>query len=122
MTSTCASLVLNATGNRMTDFGGYNLPSGRARSDSSFYWTQTQKRSIVVPLGLTPEELQAEIARRMTALDEAQDDAEHLGPYGDLLRLAAQIAFQRAADLIDANNRRLSEQLAELGLVARQAP
>ena len=67
-------------------------------------------------LGLSTDELQTEISRRMAALDEAQDDAEHLGQYGDLLRLAAQIAFQRAAELIDLNNQRLSEQLSELGL------
>ncbi len=69
-------------------------------------------------MGLTPDELQTEITRRMNALDEAQDDAEHLGQYGDLLRLAAQIAFQRAAELIELNNQRLSVQLAELGIVA----
>jgi hypothetical protein len=70
-----------------------------------------------VTLGLTYEELQDEIVRQMAALDEAQEEGEHLGPYGDLLRLAAQIAFQRAADLIVANNRRLAEQLAALGLL-----
>ena len=69
-------------------------------------------------LGLTHEELQAEIARQMTALDEAQEESEHLGPYGDLLRLAAQVAFQRAADLILANNLRLTEQFVALGLLA----
>lgn len=67
-------------------------------------------------LGLSAEELQSEIARRMTALEEAQDDAEHLGQYGDLLRLAAQIAFQRAAELIELNNQRLSEQLVAFGI------
>lgn len=66
--------------------------------------------------GLTIEELQQEIGLRMTALDEAQDDAEHLGQLGDLLRLSAQIAFQRAAELIDLNNQKLSEQLAALGI------
>ena len=66
--------------------------------------------------GLTAEELQQEIGIRMTALDEAQDDAEHLGQLGDILRLSAQIAFQRAAELIDLNNQRLTEQLATLGL------
>lgn len=66
-------------------------------------------------LGLSTDELQDEISRRMTALDEAQDDAEHLGQYGDLLRLAAQIAFQRAAELIDLNNQRLTAQLSALG-------
>lgn len=67
-------------------------------------------------LGLTPDELQIEITRRMSALDDAQEDADHIGQYGDLLRLAAQIAFQRAAELIDLNNRRLGEQLAALGI------
>jgi hypothetical protein len=70
-----------------------------------------------VTLGLTYDELQDEITRQMAALDEAQEEGEHLGPYGDLLRLAAQIAFQRAADLIVANNRRLAEQLTALGLL-----
>jgi len=54
----------------------------------------------------------------MTALNEAQVDAEHLGQYGDLLRLAAQIAFQRAAELIDLNNQRLTAQLSALGIDA----
>ena len=66
--------------------------------------------------GLTTDELQREIEARMTALDEAQDDAEHLGQLGDILRLSAQIAFQRAAELIELNNKRLTEQLAALGL------
>jgi CHASE3 domain sensor protein len=69
-----------------------------------------------VHFGLTIDELQNEIGIRMAALDEAQDDAEHLGQLGDLLRLAAQVAFQRAAELIDLNNQRLTEQLAALGL------
>ena len=43
-------------------------------------------------LGLTYEELQVEITRQIAALDEAQEESEHLGPYGDLLRLAAQVA------------------------------
>jgi hypothetical protein len=67
-----------------------------------------------VMLGMTTDELQVEIQRRMDALDDAQEDQEQLGPYGDLLRTAAIIAFQRAAELIDANNRRISEQLAGL--------
>lgn len=67
-------------------------------------------------LGLTTEELQAEIERRMAALDEAQEEEEHLGPYGDLLRMAAAIAFQRAAELIAANNRRLEQQLRAVGI------
>jgi hypothetical protein len=52
----------------------------------------------------------------MATLDEAQEESEHLGPYGQLLRLAAQVSFQRAADLIVANNRRLTEQFDALGL------
>jgi hypothetical protein len=62
-------------------------------------------------LGLSADELQAEIERRMTALDSAQDDAENLGPFADLMRTMALIAFQRAADLILLNNERLAEQL-----------
>ena len=70
-------------------------------------------------VGLTYEELQAEIERRMFQLDEAQEEAEHLGPYGDLLRLAAATAFQRAADLIVLNNERIAAQLAEAGIRLR---
>jgi hypothetical protein len=66
--------------------------------------------------GLTYEELQAEITRRMAALEEAQEETEHLGPYGDLLRMATMIAFQRAADLIEANNRELARQLKQAGV------
>lgn len=68
-------------------------------------------------LGLTPDELQTEISRRMADLDEAQAETEHLGPYGDLLRLAALIAYQRAAELILLNNARLAEQLTKAGLI-----
>ena len=68
-------------------------------------------------VGLTPEELQEEIRQRMEALDQAQEDVENLGPYGDLLRLTAQIAFQRAADLIAANNERIAHQLTAAGVI-----
>jgi hypothetical protein len=67
-------------------------------------------------VGLTSDELQREIERRMAQLDEAQEEEEHLGPYGDLLRTAALIAFQRAAELIDANNRRMAQQLKAAGI------
>ncbi|HET8522524.1 MAG TPA: hypothetical protein VFL82_04770 [Thermomicrobiales bacterium] len=67
-------------------------------------------------LGLTSEELQAEISRRLTLLDEAQADEEHLGQYGELMRMMAVIAFQRAADLIAVNNRRIEEQLKAAGV------
>ncbi|MCC6793316.1 MAG: hypothetical protein IT336_16655 [Thermomicrobiales bacterium] len=67
-------------------------------------------------IGLTFDELQLEIDRRMAALDEAQEEEEHLGAYSDLLRMAAAIAFQRAAGLIDLNNRRISEQLRAAGI------
>jgi hypothetical protein len=67
-------------------------------------------------LGLSPEELQAEIELRMYQLDEAQEDAEHLGAYGDLFRMVALAAFQRAADLISVNNDRLTAQLQAAGL------
>jgi len=69
-----------------------------------------------VTIGLTPDELQAEIARRMVALDDRQEDEENLGAYGDLLRLTAQIAYQRAAELIVANNARLADQLSAAGI------
>src|SRR5215217_1879487 len=62
-------------------------------------------------IGLTFDEMQAEIERRMDQLDEAQEETEHLGLYGDLLRTAALVGFQRAAELIDANNRRIADQL-----------
>ena len=63
-------------------------------------------------IGLSEEDLQILIQDQMRRLDEAQEDAEHLGPFGDLLRLTAQIAYQRAAELIVANNQRIAEQLA----------
>ena len=65
-----------------------------------------------MPIGLSYEELQAEIERRMERLDEAQEEAEHLGAYGDLMRMVAAAAFQRAADLIVLNNERIAAQLA----------
>ena len=67
-------------------------------------------------LGFTYDELQAEIERRMFQLDEAQEEAEHLGPYGDLLRMIAVTAYQRAADLIVLNNERIAAQLAAAGV------
>lgn len=62
-------------------------------------------------IGLTSEELQTHIRGQMERLDDAQEDAEHLGPYGDLMRMAAEIAFQRAAELILINNQRIAEQI-----------
>jgi hypothetical protein len=73
-------------------------------------------------LGMTDQELRDEIAHRMARLDEAQDDEEHLGPYGDLLRVTALIAFQRAADLIALNNRRIELQLAAAGIDFKEQP
>jgi hypothetical protein len=67
-------------------------------------------------IGLNKEELQAEIDRRMAAMDEAQEEIEQLGPYGDLLRTAALIAFQRAAELIELNNREIARQLRRAGI------
>jgi hypothetical protein len=67
-------------------------------------------------LGLSDDELQTEIARRMTQMDEAQEAEEHLGPYGDLMRMVAMTAFQRAAELIALNNRRIERQLADAGV------
>jgi predicted HTH domain antitoxin len=68
-------------------------------------------------VGLSFDELQQEIEARIARLDEAQEEQEFLGAYGELLRTAALIAFQRAAELIDANNQRLAEQLREAGIV-----
>jgi len=69
-----------------------------------------------VHVGLSHDELQAEIERRMFQLDEAQEEAEHLGPYGDLLRMIAVTAYQRAADLIALNNERIAAQLNAAGV------
>lgn len=73
-------------------------------------------------LGLSDEELQTEIARRMERMDEAQEEEEHLGPYGDLMRMVAMIAYQRAADLIALNNRRIERQLAAAGIALGPHP
>jgi hypothetical protein len=62
-------------------------------------------------IGLTSEELQMHIRSQMERLHDAQEDAEHLGPYGDLMRMAAEIAYQRAAELILINNERIAEQI-----------
>ena len=67
-------------------------------------------------VGLSYGELQAEIERRMFQLDEAQEESEHLGAYGDLMRMVAATAFQRAADLILLNNERIGAQLAAAGV------
>jgi hypothetical protein len=69
-----------------------------------------------VSLGLNEQELQEEIARRLSRLDEAQEDADQLGQYGELLRITTMIAYQRAADLITANNTRLQRQLRDAGI------
>lgn len=76
----------------------------------------------VAQIGLSNDELQSEIARRMARMDEAQEEEEHLGPYGDLLRMVAMIAFQRAADLIAVNNRRIERQLAAAGITLTDIP
>ncbi len=67
--------------------------------------------------GLTAAELQSEIEIAMARLDELQEDAEHFGQYSEMMRMAAMTAFHRAAELIEANNRRLSQQLAAAGIV-----
>jgi len=66
--------------------------------------------------GLTHDELELLVNQRMQELDAAQEDEEHLGAFGDLLRTAAIIAYHRAAELIEANNRRISLQLSDLGI------
>ncbi|HET7094133.1 MAG TPA: hypothetical protein VFI22_11655 [Thermomicrobiales bacterium] len=67
-------------------------------------------------IGLSFDELQAEIERRMAAMDAAQEDADDLGPFADLMRMAALTAYQRAADLIVLNNERLARDLAAAGV------
>lgn len=67
-------------------------------------------------LGFTAQELQEEIERNMARLDEAQDDADQLGQYGELMRMMALIAYQRAGELIMANNRRIERQLRDAGI------
>jgi hypothetical protein len=67
-------------------------------------------------IGLSYQELQREIDLRMRRMDESQEDDDQLGQFGDLLRMAAMIAFQRAAELIDLNNERIAEQLRERGI------
>jgi hypothetical protein len=67
-------------------------------------------------LGLSLSELEVMISKRMAELDGAQEDQEDLGPFADLLRTVTLIAFHRASELIDANNRRLAEQLERMGV------
>lgn len=73
-------------------------------------------------LGMSFDELQAEIDRRMDLMDEAQEEAEHLGQYGELMRMVALTAFNRAAELIELNNRRIERQLAAAGIELPKEP
>lgn len=70
-----------------------------------------------VRLGLTPDEIQEEIAARLARLDALAEHAEEETGFAEYDRLVTLIAYQRAADLIDANNRRLAAQLAALGVL-----
>jgi hypothetical protein len=70
----------------------------------------------VADIGLSFDELQAEIARRMAMMDAAQDDADDLGPFAYLMRTVALTAYQRAAVLIVNNNERLARDLAAAGV------
>jgi len=74
-----------------------------------------RRRSI--RLGLTPEELQQEIAARLARLDALAEHAEEETQFAEYDRFVAELAFQRAAELIEVNNRRLAEQLAALGVL-----
>jgi hypothetical protein len=73
-----------------------------------------------VRLGLTPEELQQEIATRLARLDALAEHAEEETQFADYDRFVAELAYQRAAELIEANNRRLVEQLTALGVLPAQ--
>jgi hypothetical protein len=66
--------------------------------------------------GLSSEELRSAIEAGMSRLDQLQEDGEHLGQYSELMRMVALTAYHRAEELIEANNRRLSEQLAAAGI------
>ncbi len=72
-------------------------------------------------LGLTERELRNAIQERMAALDEAQIDAEHLGPMSELMQMAAAVAYERAAELILLNNVRIEEQLRTLQILPSPA-
>ena len=74
-----------------------------------------RRRSI--RLGLSPEELQQEIATRLARLDALAEHAEEETQFADYDRFVAELAFHRAAELIEANNRRLAEQLTALGVL-----
>jgi hypothetical protein len=73
-----------------------------------------------IRLGLTPEELQEEIAARLARLDALAEHAEEETQFAEYDRFVAELAFQRAAELIEANNRRLAEQLTALGVLPAQ--
>lgn len=75
-----------------------------------------RRRSI--RLGLTTEELQEEIAARLARLDALADEAEEETQFAEYDRFVAMLAFQRAAELIEANNRRIAEQLVALGVLS----
>ena len=75
------------------------------------------ERRRTIRLGLSPEELQQEIAARLARLDALAEHAEEETTFADYDRFVAELAFQRAAELIEANNRRLAEQLTALGLI-----
>jgi len=75
------------------------------------------ERRRTIRLGLTPEELQREIAARLARLDALAEHAEEETQFAEYDRFVAELAFQRAAELIEANNRRLAEQLLALGLI-----
>ena len=67
-------------------------------------------------IGLNFSEMQREIESRMMRMDELQEEEEQLGQFGDLMRTATLIAFQRAAELIELNNQRIEEQLRQAGI------
>lgn len=80
-------------------------------------WEMTIRNGgFTMAIGISADELQHQIDLRMAELDEMQEDEEHLGAYGNLLRMTALIAYQRAAELILANNERIERQLAAAGI------
>lgn len=79
----------------------------------------TIERRRSIGLGLTAEELQQEITTRMARLDALAEHAEEETQFAEYDRLVTLIAYQRAADLIVANNRRLAEHLQALGVLRK---
>jgi hypothetical protein len=74
----------------------------------------------VPEFGLTPEELQQIVASVMQPWGEAPAIGEEYVTPAEYT--ARRLAWEAAAALVAANNRRLNEQLRQLGLVSETGP